>query len=153
MHEIILCLILVPVLAGTVILGLPSEMSENRTVSHISVAVLGILAVLSVLLLGMYHKSAGAAAGFTIFSMTENLGICFRPDDLGIFFMGFIPLVWLLGGIFSLEYLKHETRRKRFWGFYLLTLGALHGLSLSGNLVTMYLFFEMMTLVSMPLVL
>ena len=153
MHEIILCLILVPVLAGTVILGLPSEMSENRTVSHISVAVLGILAVLSVLLLGMYHKSAGAAAGFTIFSLTENLDICFRPDDLGIFFMGFIPLVWLLGGIFSLEYLKHETRRKRFWGFYLLTLGALHGLSLSGNLVTMYLFFEMMTLVSMPLVL
>lgn len=59
MHEIILCLILVPVLAGTVILGLPSEMSENRTVSRISVAVIGILAVLSVLLLGMYYKSAG----------------------------------------------------------------------------------------------
>ena len=152
MHEIILCLILVPVLAGIFILSLPSKMSENSAVSRISVAVLGILTVLSVLLLSMYYKSADAA-GFTVFPLTENLEICFRPDGLGIFFMGFIPPVWLLGGIFSLEYLKHETRRKRFWGFYLLTLGALHGLSLSGNLVTMYLFFEMMTLVSMPLVL
>ncbi|MSD08867.1 proton-conducting membrane transporter, partial [Eubacterium sp. am_0171] len=74
-------------------------------------------------------------------------------DHLGAFFLGFIALAWLLGGIFSVEYLHHEHHRRRFWGFYLLTLCALQGLSLAGNLVTIYLFFEMMTLVSMPLVL
>lgn len=153
MHEIILSLILVPVLAGTIILCLPSRMSESRAVARLSVAVLGGLAVLSAILLCIYRGSSGAADGFTVLWLTGSLTVCFRPDGLGIFFMGFIPPVWLLGGIFSLDYLEHENHRKRFWGFYLLTLGALHGLCLAGNPVTMYLFFEMMTLVSMPLVL
>lgn len=38
-------------------------------------------------------------------------------------------------------------------GFYLLTLGMLMGLSFSGSLITFYFFYEMMTLLSLPLVL
>ena len=89
----------------------------------------------------------------TLLQLTDRLSVEFRLDALGAFFLSFIAVVWLLAGIFSLEYLHHEQNRKRFWGFYLLTLSSLQGLCLSGNLVTMYLFFEMMTLVSMPLVL
>lgn len=151
MDAMILSFILIPILAGMLILCLPSGMSEKRSIAWISVGILGLLTALAVLFLVRFQRTGGN--GFTLFSLTEDLQIFFRPDDLGIFFMGFIPPVWLLGGIFSLEYLKHEGHKKRFWGFYLLTLGALHGLSLSGNLVTLYLFFEMMTLVSMPLVL
>ena len=49
--------------------------------------------------------------------------------------------------------MNHEGHRERFFGFYLLTLGALMGVCLAGNLVTLYLFYEMMTLLSVPLVL
>lgn len=153
MQEIMLSLIVIPVLFGTVVLCLPSGMSEKKGISYASVMVLGVLALLAAVLILYYRRAGTDVGGFTLFSLTEKLDILLKPDDLGIFFMAFIPAVWLLGGIFSLEYLKHEGNKKRFWGFYLLTLGALHGLSLSGNLITMYLFFEMMTLVSMPMVL
>ncbi|MDE7043409.1 MAG: proton-conducting membrane transporter [Acetatifactor sp.] len=49
--------------------------------------------------------------------------------------------------------MKHEGEEKRYFGLYLLLYGVLAGLVFSGNLVTMYLFYELMTLVSMPMVL
>ena len=52
----------------------------------------------------------------------------------------------------SLEYMKHEQNTKRFFVFYIMTLGALIGLSFSGNFITLYLFYEMMTLLTVPFV-
>ena len=48
--------------------------------------------------------------------------------------------------------MKHEGEERRFFGFFLLVYGVLVALDFAGNLVTMYLFYELMTLCSMPLV-
>ena len=56
-------------------------------------------------------------------------------------------------GFYAFVYMKHEGEEKRYFGFYLLLYGVLIGLDFSGNLITMYLFYELMTLTSMPLVL
>ena len=147
----ILCSIFIPAAAGLLFLVLPAKKMEEKKMSWAAVAALALTAVSVALLLVSYGRGSGAE--LTLLTLTEGLDITFRLDHLGAFFLGFIALVWLLGGIFSVEYLHHEHHRRRFWGFYLLTLCALQGLSLAGNLVTIYLFFEMMTLVSMPLVL
>ena len=49
--------------------------------------------------------------------------------------------------------MRHEGEEKRFFGFYLIVYSVLIALSFAGNLVTMYLFYELMTLASMPMVL
>ena len=147
----ILCSIFIPAAAGLLFLVLPARKMREKKMSWAAVLAL-VLTVASVGML-LFSYSRGTKAQLTLFSLTEGLDISFRLDDLGAFFLGFIAFIWLLGGIFSVEYLNHEHHKRRFWGFYLLTLCALQGLSLAGNLVTMYLFFEMMTLVSMPLVL
>ena len=64
-----------------------------------------------------------------------------------------MTIVWILAGFFSFEYMKHEKNEKRYFAFYLIVFGVLLGLDFSGNLITMYLFYEFMTLTSMPLVL
>lgn len=150
-QTVILCSIFIPILAGFVLLVLPVSKAEDKKVSYAAIIAL-ILTVAAVGLLLVSYCN-GMEAELTLFNLTRQIAISFALDDLGAFFLGFIAFIWLLGGIFSLEYLNHEHHKKRFWGFYLLTLGALQGLSLAGNLATMYLFFEMMTLVSMPLVL
>ncbi|MCR5507705.1 MAG: proton-conducting membrane transporter [Lachnospiraceae bacterium] len=61
--------------------------------------------------------------------------------------------MWVMDLIFSIEYLKHDRRRVRFYVFYVLTLISMTGICLSRNLLTMYLFYEMMALMSLPLVL
>jgi multicomponent Na+:H+ antiporter subunit D len=48
--------------------------------------------------------------------------------------------------------MDHEGRKARFFGWYVLLYAILVALDCSGNLVTMYLFYELMTLVSMMLV-
>ena len=75
-----------------------------------------------------------------------------QTDGLSRFFACLISIVWCLAGVFSLEYMKHEQNTKRFFMFYIMTLGSLIGLSFSGNFFTLYLFYEMMTLLTVPFV-
>lgn len=85
--------------------------------------------------------------------ITRNLSLSFHIDKLSMFFSIAISFVWLFVGIYTFEYIKHEKNENRFYTFYLLTLSMLLALCYSANLITMYLCFEMVTLLSMPLVL
>ncbi len=89
----------------------------------------------------------------TLFSITATLPVVLHSDALGRLFALLMSAMWLNSGAFSFRYMAHEGAQKRFYTFYLLTLAALMGLCFSGTLVTMYLFFEMMTLLSVALVL
>lgn len=88
-----------------------------------------------------------------LFYLMKDIPIYFRVDELGKFFVLIVTIVWVLVGIYSMVYLRHEGEEKRFLGFYLIIYGVLISLDFSGNLVTMYLFYELMTLSSFPLVL
>ncbi len=90
---------------------------------------------------------------FTLLQLMENISIYFQVDDISRLFVTLISVVWLLVAVYAFVYMKHEGRQRQFFGFYLIVYGVLMALSFSGNLVTMYLFYEIMTLTSMPLVL
>ncbi|MEG1471230.1 MAG: proton-conducting transporter membrane subunit [Clostridia bacterium] len=89
----------------------------------------------------------------TLFTITEALPIVLRSDALGRLFSLLISAMWLNSGAFSFGYMAKDGAQRRYYTFYLLTLGALLGISFAGTLVTMYLCFEMMTLLSLALVL
>ncbi len=88
----------------------------------------------------------------TFFQLTSRLPIFFRVDLLGRLFAAAVTVVWVMAGIFAFEYMKHEEANSRYFGFYLIVYGVLTGLDFSGNLITFYLFYECMTLLSLPLV-
>lgn len=90
---------------------------------------------------------------YLLFNLTENLPIFFKVDQMSIIFAAVTIIIFLCSGIFSLEYMKHEQKKRRFTIFYFLAFLVLMGLCFAGNLITFYLFFEMLTLVSTPLVL
>ena len=90
---------------------------------------------------------------YLLFNLTENLPILFKVDAMSIIFAAVTIIIFLGSGIFSLEYMKHEQKKKRFYVFYLLAFLVLMGLCFAGNLITFSLFFEMLTLASTPLVL
>lgn len=85
--------------------------------------------------------------------LTEKADIYFKADALSVIFALLFCAMWLLSGVFSFDYMAHETHHERYYCFFLLTLGPLLGLAFAGNYLTMYLCFEWMTLMSMPLVL
>ena len=95
----------------------------------------------------------GGAGELLLFSFGKNLDLYFRVDALGRLFAAVVILVWLLSGVYAFEYMKHEQEEKRYFGFYVMVFGVLHGLVFAGNMVTFYLFYELMTLLSVPLIL
>ena len=80
-----------------------------------------------------------------------GMEFAFSVDGIGRIFSVLFAAMFLLAGIFGFEYL-HE-RLEEYYFFYLLTLTAMLGLCYAGNLLTFYLFYEAMTLLSFPLVL
>ncbi|MCF0133204.1 MAG: proton-conducting membrane transporter [Blautia sp.] len=138
--------ILFPVLFGLFILIYPGFQSRKQllTVSGTALCITAVLALLVVL---------GGDLSLTVLQFGENLKIYFRIDALGRLFAVLICCVWLLAGFFSFEYMKHEKEERRYFGFYILVFGVLLALCFSGNLITYYVFYEMMTLTTVPLVL
>ena len=92
-------------------------------------------------------------SGFTLFSMTDTLTVAFRLDGIGYLFLLIVTAGFLLGGLFATKYMDHSENRHRFYAFFLLSEFALVAMDNAANLVTMYMFFEFATLLSIPLVL
>lgn len=90
---------------------------------------------------------------FTVLQLTDTLKLSFRADELSLLFAALTTVMWLLVGIYSFGYMAHDEHKKRYAFFYILVYFVLLGLDFSANLVTMYLFYELMTLSSMPLIL
>lgn len=140
-----LTVILLPLAAGVL---LPCLKLKNRKGKLAFVfAVLLAEAVCTVLLL------CSDGAELTLFSMTQTLTVALRLDGVSKIFMAIAAFGFLFAGVFAFRYMEHSEREDGFFGFFLLSLGALMGMDCAKNLITMYLFFEMITLLSMPMVL
>ncbi len=137
--------ILIPVIAGIFSL----RITERNLRNVMNMAALIVTAAVMALI------AAVPALGndLTVLRLTRELPVLLRVDNVTRLFSLLIACMWAVVGCFSFEYMKHEHDEGRFYCFYMLSLGALLGLSMSGNLVTMYMFYEMMTLGSLPLVL
>ncbi|MCM1127725.1 MAG: proton-conducting membrane transporter [Lachnospiraceae bacterium] len=136
-----------PVAAGIYLL-VRGEM-KNRKMLLITAG--SFLVVTSVLV--MLAVYLGGETMYTLFLLTDRLPILFKIDGISAVFAVMAVIVFVCAGFFSFEYMKHEEKEKRFYGFYLIVFGILIALCFAGNLITFYLFYEMLTLSSFPLVL
>ena len=141
----LLAAILFPVLSGTILLFLKKADSRKKILTYVGMA-MGIAGILVVNALFSKERE------ILLFSLTKDIPIVLKLDNMGKLFLAVMTLIWMLAGIFSFTYMKHEGKESRYFGFYLITLGAMAGLGCAGNLVTMYGFFEFLTLASFPLV-
>ena len=95
----------------------------------------------------------GGETQFQLFSFGGKMNIYFQIDDLGRIFAVIVNIVWVLAGFYAFEYMKHEKEEKRYFGFYTIVFGILLALNYSGSMLTYYLFYELMTLLSVPFIL
>lgn len=138
--------IILPILAGLILFVLPEFKNRKALCAYVGMALVltGLFVVLNI---------TGEDSSFTLFNLTANLPVYFKIDNIGKIFVTIVTVVWILAGFFSFEYMKHEHKEKRYFGFYLIVYGVLVALDFSGNILTFYLFYEFMTLTSLPLVL
>ncbi|MCM1104389.1 MAG: proton-conducting membrane transporter [Clostridium sp.] len=149
--------VLFPIAAGILILVTPGKVfAFGRPIwerKGLCIITGGLFVVTALLVLNALLTTTPRDMPQIAFFLTRKLPIQFGFDALGRVFAVMISIVMLLAGFFSFVYMKHEQREKRYYGFYLIVYGMLNGLCFADNLMTFYLFYELMTITSVPLVL
>jgi len=80
------------------------------------------------------------------------LPIEFMADPLSVIVAVAATLAWFLATVYSINYMKPEHARNRFYAFWLLTAGATFGVFLTKNLFALFINFEILSLASWVLV-
>ena len=137
--------VLLPLLGGLLILLLKFQNDKNRMIFTEAVAVLTSLCVF-ICIFSVGPETAG------VYSFTNGFEVAFRLDGAGKLFSVMVAVMWPLVLLYAFEYMAEEHRLNVFYAFYVMTYGITLGVAFSANIVTMYVFFEMLTLVTIPLV-
>jgi len=137
--------IFLPIVCGALVLGL-SQLNDKTRNIFVMTSVLVTSAVSFVLVFTTSNDV------FTLMSFTGDLTLALQPDGLGRIFAALVALLWPFTTIYAFEYMKHEERKRMFYAFFLISYGVTLGIAASGNILTMYFFYELLTLSTLPLV-
>jgi multicomponent Na+:H+ antiporter subunit D len=132
---------------GIVIFFLAEERHRLRATLNLAAAVLK-LALVGAILYGVY---IGQAVESRV-TLVPGIDFVLRADPLSMLFVTLSAVLWLLTTLYAIGYLEHGANRSRFFGFFSLCVTATMGVALAGNLLTFFMFYELLTLATYPLV-
>jgi multicomponent Na+:H+ antiporter subunit D len=91
---------------------------------------------------------------FTIAQVVPGVALKFRVDALGMLFALVSSSLWIVTTAYSIGYMRalKEHSQTRYFVFFALALSATVGVAFSANLLTLYLFYEMLSFATYPLV-
>ncbi|MBO4235520.1 MAG: proton-conducting membrane transporter [Firmicutes bacterium] len=145
MNILMIVPILLPIIAGLYMLR--RNFTERKARERFVAAVVIINAAI-VLLLAFFAKDAE----LSLLPLVPGNPVLFKLDALGGTFASLVSILWILCIFYAFEYMTHEGGENRFFAFYTMAFGIMMGISFAGNLITMYLFYEFLTLITVPLV-
>ncbi|NVL89933.1 MAG: monovalent cation/H+ antiporter subunit D family protein [Desulfobacterales bacterium] len=96
----------------------------------------------------------GAEIVYTVAQVVPGVAIKFRVDALGMLFALVSSSLWIVTSAYSIGYMRalKEHSQTRYFVFFALALSATVGVAFSANLLTLYLFYEMLSFATYPLV-
>ena len=97
---------------------------------------------------------SGARPSLYVFSLMDGLDIKFQIEPLGMMFATLASSLWIVNSIYSIGYMRgnNEKHQTRFYACFALSIAATMGVAFAGNLLTLFLFYEILTLSTYPLV-
>ena len=97
---------------------------------------------------------SGSIIEYTLVEILPGLPIQFRVDPMGMLFALVSSSLWIATSAYSIGYMRglSEHSQTRYFAFFAVALSATIGVAFSANLLTMYLFYEMLSLATYPLV-
>lgn len=141
--------ILVPLLAiaGIVLTGKSENLRESVSVVC-SVLVIGLV-------FGLYNQfKAGAVIEAHWIEVLPGMSLAFKLDAMGMLFALIASVLWLVTIFYAIGYMRshHEQNQTRFYACFALAIGSVFGVAFASNLFTLFIFYEVLTLSTYPLV-
>ena len=97
---------------------------------------------------------AGGRPGVTLAEVLPGITIAFTVEPLGMLFAALASGLWIINSIYSIGYMRGnaEKNQTRFYVMFAVSLAATMGIAFAGNLFTLFLCYEALTLATYPLV-
>lgn len=134
-------------LPGLIIFVLPEERVLLRSLLNL----LG--AVTKLVLIGLLLAGVVAGEEFGLrYTLAPGMELVFKADPLALLFVSLSAGLWLFTTLYAIGYLEHAPNRSRFFGFFSLCVTATMGIAMAGNLLTFFIFYELLTLATFPLI-
>ncbi len=121
-----------------------------RERAHMEVYIEAVVLLTSALVLLLLFNRPGE---LVLLQFSEKVSFALKIDGMSMVFAGLVSVLWPIATLYSFEYMSTEEREQPFFMFYTMTYGVTLGIAFSANIVSMYFFYEMLTLVTIPLVL
>ena len=142
--DILICgIVFFPIVAAFL-----SYLTGRRTKKGRDLLVWAVAAAEFFMTLVLAFRSGGAQGPMVTLPGVCGFGLNFTADGFRSIYAVIAALMWLVTGLLSPEYFANYRNRNRYYLFWLVTLGATEGVFLSGDLYTMFVFFEIMSLCS-----
>jgi multicomponent Na+:H+ antiporter subunit D len=116
--------------------------------------VLGAAATFGVVLVLLPEVLAGRVPTTSLGTLVPGLELSLRADGMGMVFALLASLLWVLASFYAIGYMRgsdaaHQTR---FYAFYAMCLATAFGVAFAGDLLTFFIFYELLTITTYPLV-
>lgn len=97
---------------------------------------------------------AGGGFEFVIAKVIPGVPLALRVDAMGMFFALVASILWFFTSVYSIGYMRtlNEHGQTRYYASFAVAISATLGVAFSANLLTLYLFYEMLSLSTYPLV-
>ena len=148
-EQAVLAALAVPLL-GAALIALAGRAPNLRE----SVTLITAVTLLGCVLTLLPAVMAGGRPAVALFELLPGLEIALRVEPLGMLFALIASSLWIVNSLYSIGYMRgnQEERQTRFYICFALSLAATMGIAFSANLFTLFLFYEVLTLVTYPLV-
>ncbi len=145
---IIACLI-VPIIGALLIISTGRWSNIRETVTLFTATTLFLFVA------SLYPEViAGDRPEITVGEMIPSLNIAFKIEPLGLIFALVASFLWIINSLYSIGYMRanKEKNQTRFYVCFALALSSSIAIAFSANLITLFIFYEILTLSTYPLV-
>ncbi|WP_438984112.1 monovalent cation/H+ antiporter subunit D family protein [Aequoribacter sp.] len=146
----LMLILLIPTI-GAIAIALAGRVNQNLREAFTFVTA-GLLAItVWPMAIDVAH---GGRSSITLATLTDSLNITLHTEPLGALFATLAASLWIINSLYSVGYMRgnNESHQTRFYVFFAISIAAAMGVALAGNLFTLFLFYEILTLATYPLV-
>lgn len=139
-------------LAGALLLPLAGEKRANlREAISLTTAVVLFGLVIRYILPEVW---AGKQPSVTLLTLMPGMTISFSVEPLGMLFALVASGLWIVTTAYAIGYMRghHEVKQTRFFICFAVAISSALGIAFSGNLMTLFIFYEVLTFSTYPLV-
>ena len=138
-------------LLGAIAIALTGRINANLRESVTMVTAAGLIWIVWGLLPEVF---VGGRPTAHLVEIVPGIDIAFRVEPLGMMFAALASGLWIVNSLYSIGYMRgnNEQNQTRFYTCFAIALAATMGIAFAGNLMTLFLFYEILTLSTYPLV-